>query len=165
MGCNMIEERGQILSCQKWANLCENVSEASLRNVRRNSSQSGNFTMKTFLFFWNRAKSLSTFMIRCKHFQWALLCSILQDTSVSLPDSPCVCTVLEREPCSFQAPFHKHGLLAPHWVHQCPAATDPARLMGLLPGANTVLAPLPQWSLLQHCCQLCRSERIFSKAF
>lgn len=97
MGCNMIEERGQILSCQKWANLCENVSEASLRNVRRNVSWSGNFTMNTFLFFWKRAISLSTFMIKCKHFQWSLLCTTLRDTSsVSLLDSPCVCTVLEK---------------------------------------------------------------------
>lgn len=48
----------------------------------------------SFLVFWNRAISLSTFMIKCKHFQWALLCTILQDTSpVFLSDSPCVCSV------------------------------------------------------------------------
>lgn len=115
---------------------------------------------------WNRAISLSTFLIKCRHFQRALLCTILQGTSpVCLPQicscrapgqPSCLDCVREGNPAASRILSTNVGTRSPRgcWlltrVCRCPAATDGASARyGHSPGspAPVVTSTALVWAL------------------
>lgn len=111
-----------------------------------------------FFCCWNRAVSLSTCLIKCRHFQQAVLCVILWDTSPVCP------SWIERRRAPGQ-PWCLNGvregnsaasrILSWMWELAVPRAADslvargkaPVQLMRLLRRIDTAWTPLPQWSL------------------
>lgn len=130
---------------------------------------------------WNRVISSSTFLIKCRHFQWALPCSVLQATSpvclswirrCRAPGQPsCLDCVRERNLGASRLLSTNVGtrslwgcwlLIRVRWH---PTVAAPAMLTGLLWGTDTAWASLPRWPLPWHWFGLCRSAMIFFKTF